>query len=688
MAGINIPGVTDKYKTNDLVESLMKVERIPLTREQEHLDSYKGQQSAWRGVNANMSSLRASAKTLYSFDNPFNNKLTESTDERSVTATATRSAEYESFKIDVINPATADRFMSGELEKDFKVPKGKYTFRVNDKEINFNWNGGKLNDFITSLNRRSNNLIKADTIGTNNGKITLLIESLKTGINNQLEFKDDALTLAKNIDMLGPVKSESNEFGKKLSELKEVSETSPIEEQEGLPKITYAKVFINDKGIIVPPRGGFTLDIPEKYQTDGVLNFTIAEDETSDITGEINEAISIPDLPEAGEAEFQGIIVSNDPLETALPGSEFEGPVNPIDSAKVIFVRLKDGKEQLAENVSLSTDEKTGITSVSLNAHDYPEITSLVIRNRNTAKQLVVSPVSIYDRKTSSGFGPLHPVSTASDAEIKYEGITIHRPDNSIDDVVPDVTLNIKNATKDTVTITILPDKETAKNALIEFVGKYNQTIAEINILSQNKPEIVEELEYLSSDEKEEKQKNLGMFLSDFSLTNCKTQLQNIVSNQYRYDENAVITMLDQIGISTRASGGAAGYSPSRLRGYLEIDEKKLDENIENHLDELKNLFGYDSDGDMIIDSGIAFAIDRQLTAYVQSGGIISSKINSLNGQIKTSETKIAKLETQLNQKESELRQKYGQMESSLNSLENQQNSISNFSNSLNKNSR
>jgi len=46
MAGINIPGVTDKYKTNDLVESLMKVERIPLTREQEHLDSYKGQQSA------------------------------------------------------------------------------------------------------------------------------------------------------------------------------------------------------------------------------------------------------------------------------------------------------------------------------------------------------------------------------------------------------------------------------------------------------------------------------------------------------------------------------------------------------------------------------------------------------------------------------------------------------------------
>ena len=92
MAGISIPGVTDKYKSNDIVESLMKVERIPLTREQENLDSYKEQQSAWRSVNSNMSSLRSSAKTLYSFDNPFNNKLTESSDERAVSATASRNA--------------------------------------------------------------------------------------------------------------------------------------------------------------------------------------------------------------------------------------------------------------------------------------------------------------------------------------------------------------------------------------------------------------------------------------------------------------------------------------------------------------------------------------------------------------------------------------------------------------------
>ena len=119
MADISIPGVTDKYKTNDLIEALMKKERLPLTREQETLDRYKEQQTAWNGMNQKMSSLRTNTKTLYSFENPFNNKLASSSEENSITASPGREAAYGSFKVDVIKPATADRFLSGELDKDF-----------------------------------------------------------------------------------------------------------------------------------------------------------------------------------------------------------------------------------------------------------------------------------------------------------------------------------------------------------------------------------------------------------------------------------------------------------------------------------------------------------------------------------------------------------------------------------------
>ena len=101
MADITIPGVSDKYGTTNLIEQLMEVERVPLTREQQRLESYQKEQDAWRSVNKAMSSLRESVRTLYSFDNPFNTKLATSSEEDAITASPSRDAEIGSFKIKV-----------------------------------------------------------------------------------------------------------------------------------------------------------------------------------------------------------------------------------------------------------------------------------------------------------------------------------------------------------------------------------------------------------------------------------------------------------------------------------------------------------------------------------------------------------------------------------------------------------
>lgn len=105
-------------------------------------------------------------------------------------------------------------------------------------------------------------------------------------------------------------------------------------------------------------------------------------------------------------------------------------------------------------------------------------------------------------------------------------------------------------------------------------------------------------------------------------------------------------------------------------------------------MNQIKNLFGYDSDGDLVIDDGIGYKIDRQLTSWVQSGGIISSKTNSLETQIKNSNSKITRLQTQLDRKEAELKRKYANMEGTLNSLESQQSTMQNFSNQNNGRNR
>ncbi|MBQ1727474.1 MAG: flagellar filament capping protein FliD [Treponema sp.] len=723
--GISIPGVTDKYKTNDLVESLMEVERVPLKREQAQLETYQSQQAAWRDMNSKMSTLRESVKTLYSFENPFNNKQATSSDENAVTVDADRNAEYGTFKLDVLRPAAADRFLSGNIDKGFKIAPGKYTFVVGDRSVEFNWKGGKLNDFVTSLNKHGNNLIKASLIGISSDKKALVFESLKPGIKNKLILKDQALELATSIDMVSPVKVEPTAMalsqdtftcpatfaqnpqapeeenpqaplaeGEDVQNAEEEATLSPLE-QEGLPPLSKDHVALTKNGIFIPARGGVEIPIPETLKTEGkqVIDFTIDVKQTEDITVAINNRIQHPVLPDPGFITFKGITVENDQSDTTLPEAQggITGPLNPVEDSNFVFIKNADGSEiQLPED-SIKIDPETNQMKVSIRLADFPDAKSIVLRNSNTGKELSLSLPTTWDSSKDLGFTPNHPVSVANDAQIKYEGITLTRSTNDIDDVVPNVTLHLHDKTDKTATIKIEPDKESAKNALITFVGKYNQVIAEINILSSNKPEIVAELDYLTKEEQEKEMEKLGMFSADFSLTTGKSTMQRIVSANYNYNNEAqtqdIITMLNQIGISTNASGRSSGYNPSQMRGYLEVDEKKLDEHLENHLDEIKDLFGYDSDGDLIIDNGIGYLLDKQLTSWVQSGGIISTKTSALDAKIKNSNKKITNLETKLDAKEAELKQKYANMEGTLNSLESQQNTIKNFStqNSNNK---
>lgn len=684
MAELSIPGVSDKYKTNDYIEALMNKERIPLTREQDALTRYKDQQSAWRGVNQKMNTLRDSAKNLYSFDNPFNNKLAASSDENAVTAEAGREAAYDSIKLDVINPASADRFLSDEIEKDASVPAGTYSYTVADKTITMNWHGGKMTDFVASLNKRGNGIIKASLIGVSGNKQSLLIESLKTGSDNNLEFKDSALSYALEHNMVRKVRAKVTELGSVYGELKAPAETKTVaEEQAGLPSLSTQGISIQDSVITVPPRTGYTLPVPSslKENSNERLEFTFTPHQVTDITVELNNRLRKPELPDPGSAGFAGITVNNKQSETTLKDDTAPHVVlNPVENEAHFYVHNTDGSEQEIDTKSLSADE-TGKKSISLQLKNYPNIESIVVRNNNTGTALAVSSVSAFDEKAGRGFEPVHPVSTAQDATIKYEGITITRPTNKIDDVIPHVTLDIHDKTEKTATITIKPDKDAAKDALIKFVGNYNQVIAEMNILSENKPEIVTELDYLSKDEQDAANKRLGMFQGDFTLSNNRASMQAITSASYHWEENAPVTMLSQIGISTRAASTSTGYSPGQLRGYLEIDEKKLDANLETNLDSIKNIFGYDSDGDMIVDSGIGYSLDKQLSAWVQSGGILANKTGSLDTKIKLSEANVKKLQAQLDTKEQQLKEKYGQMEGTLNSLESQSSTIKSFSN-------
>lgn len=669
MADITIPGVSDKYGTTNLIEQLMEVERVPLTREQERLDTYKAEQDAWRSVNKAMSSLRESVRNLYSFDNPFNTKLASSTEEDAITADPSRDADIGSFKIKVEQIAEADRFMSGEIDNNYEVPEGTYTFKVNEKEISFNWKGGKVSDFVTSLNRRGNNTIKASLIGVSSSKKSLLIESLLTGKENALIFEDEAFSFAQNIDMIREKKGEEKILASTKSDLEQLS------------GYALTSVRVENDLITVPPKSGFYVEIPRSIKDDRnqQIIFSVRLEGQEEATTQV-EKEKFPILPSASMVQFKDAIVFNIESELGYTPETKVTKIDPVEDFSLVFLQTEN------EEIPLGKVDETGLeTEFKINLSDYADkIENIVVKNNNTGKTAYITFPKSSNPNVAKGFEPSNPISVAQDAKLKYEGITMYRSTNKIDDIVENVTLNLEAPTEKTATIKIEPDTETSKEAIIELVGYYNQLIAEINILTQNKPELISELDYLSSDEIEAFEEKLGMFSSDSTLTSSKSSLQRIMTNTYPI-EGSDIRLLSQIGISSNATG-STGYDASKLRGYFEIEENKLDEVLKNNINDVKNLFGYDSDGDLIVDTGIAYLMEKNLQAYVQTGGILANKTRTLDTKISNSEKTIDRLETQLATKEQEYKIKFGNMESTLSNLESQSDSITNFNNQQSKN--
>lgn len=650
MSDISIPGVSaSKYKTDELIQGLMKAERIPRDRADKELTAYKNEQTAWRDLNKHTTNLRDASKLLYSYNNPFSEKTATSTNENAITANVTRDAREQSFKVSVTQTAQADSFLSSPISIKGTVPKGDYAFSVGDKNFSFAWKGGSYKEFVEAINKRSNNLVRASLIQISQEQTSFLIESQKTGENNRLLFGKDALNFALDIGLV--------------------------------KKTSSSKITSSAESYTARPESAGSIDFSSTVQAkdDLKLSFTISI--ISKETSKTETDTMLPKALNSGSITYNNISISNAESEQYT-----NDPQPRTQKAAVHDMNVLSLKTSRGISIPLpALEEASEPTEIIIPLSSYGDVSALLINNKNTDKEIVLSNISIVDPKRTGDVSPSNPVSTAQDAIMKYEGITIKRNSNTIDDLIPGVTLNLYDSTTKTETIQVKPDTEHAKEAIISFVGNYNRVMAELNILTQGKDEIITEIQYFTDDETKKAEANLGLLLGDTTLTGLKNTLQRITSSSYRANDYSLVTLLSQLGISTKSqAGGAVEFS--KLRGYLEIDEKKLDEALSKNIEEVKNLFGFDSDGDLVVDSGLSHSIDKTLTPYVQTGGIFTTRTSGLASKITTTEKKIAQLDVQLEKKEAELKSKYGQMEGTLNSLQNQSNTITNFSNQNNKN--
>jgi len=666
MSDISIPGTSsDKYGTQKLIEGLMKVARIPRDQSADKIKSLQDQKSVWLDFNQRLGTLRTGAQGLYNFKNPFNARVAKSSDEDSLSATATREALEQTRTVQVKRAASADRFISSELPKDYKVAAGTYAFTVGDKRVELKFAGGSLQAFADAVTRKGGDLLRAQVVSVKTDTKSLVIESLKTGAANRLGFDADAERLALDSGLVERVSSSRQEL--------------PPSGAEKWDKAMDASVAKSAEGSLALTAGGEAkLEFKPPVKTAGLV--LEIEYRMTRLSRDAAPAPPPgPNLRPVGSVTYEGITVTGLPSASGLP--EWRPPPSPplVEDLSMASLIGSDGAAKPLPD--LQDGEGAQKLSVKLDGYG-GTAAALGFRVRDTTRRLEVLKARIYDPSETGGLKPVRPISTAGDAVVSVDGIEVTRPNNAITDLVPAVTLNVKAASDKNIRLTVQPDREAVQSTIVAFVGNYNKLLAQINILTRKDEAILNEITYFTDDEKKAAKGRLGSLQGDSTLNLLASSLQRAASSPYPTKDGRDMALLSQIGIATNASkpGASQGYDATKMRGYLEIEDETLSKALIEHFEAVKQLFGNDTSGDLIVDSGLAYAIDSLIKPYVETGGILSLKTGTIDTQIGSEKRTLDGLDAQLASKEADLKRKYGAMESSLNRMESSSSSIDSLS--------
>jgi len=680
MSDIYVPGVKSRFNSEQLIDDLMSIERIPRDRAQNNINSLQVQKVYWQEVGRRVNSLRDSARQLFSFQNPFNERIADSSDKAVLTANATREAQEQSLQFTVKQTAQADRFLSQPLDERMRIEAGTYSFSVGNNEISISFRGGTLRDFVEIINRRGQEKLGASLIAVQSGTRSLLIESKLTGSENRLTFAQDAEALALKTDMMAVANDTQ----------RDITINDANVRKSGL---NASHITVQDGVVKVSPQATASLPLNITLDTNTPLVMRI-ETQTRVETGDAFLTPQPPPGPTvpSGNVTYNGITIENEPSQAPMP--EWQLPANPVrkDDMSVFTLNFSDGTSAKLPAIS----DSNNFTSRQYPLSDIARgktIVSLNVENNNTHREVSVGKIDVIDPSSAGGLRPLNAVSTARDAIVSMEGIEIIRSSNNIDDLIPGVTLNLRGVSDRPVDLNIRGNVESIKDAIISFVGNYNRLMAEINILTStrgnvNTPDmpsqargdvrLIDELTYLSKEEADEMRSRLGAFGGDITLTTLKNNLMRTVTAPYPTNLERDLSLLAQIGVSTNAER-SSGYDASRLRGYLQINEQTLDAALETKIPAIKELFASDTSGDMLADTGVAFNVDALVRPFVETGGIIALKTNTIDSRINQDERRISTLDRQLAAKEQELKIQFARMESAYARMESMSTSLDNF---------
>lgn len=226
---------------------------------------------------------------------------------------------------------------------------------------------------------------------------------------------------------------------------------------------------------------------------------------------------------------------------------------------------------------------------------------------------------------------------TAQDSQIRVDGYPpgtwIERSSNSINDVIPGVTLSLLNSSASSVQVTIGDDTEAMQEKVESLVEQYNDVIA-----------YIKEQTNFDSDTGE-----AGILLGNYAVEIVKSALNYIASGsgQGFKSPNDTYLTLGQLGITTDVSETSPTF------GQLVIDSSELSEAINDDPEAVANLMAAyfqgvsdDATGNLTYYSSLpgitepgTYEVTATVSGGVLTGGTINGRAASVSGDTLTAST-------------------------------------------------
>lgn len=261
-----------------------------------------------------------------------------------------------------------------------------------------------------------------------------------------------------------------------------------------------------------------------------------------------------------------------------------------------IEVAADDTLESVMNKIN-DSDDNTGVTATIINGDSGPQ---LIMTSVDTGidNQITVTGSDTDGGTAISDAFTMTELSAAKDAIMTIDGIEVTSSSNTVENAITGVTLTLKEADVDETTVlSIDPNTNGVKSQVNTFVESYNALMTTISGLSGYNAET----------------EQAGILQGDALPRSLQSQLRSLMSDGY--DTPSGSLTLASIGVTTT------------LDGTLEVNDDLLDSALESGLTDISALFSTE-------ETGLASKLDSFADSYVQAGGILDSRDETLDNQL------------------------------------------------------